>query len=164
METQEQLDKWINACLNHYNLKSNNKMKTLEERMLQLELAHSRLFNQLKDVELDINNIKNRNGNTYLELSNKINDLKELIQPDDAAELPETLVHNKDYTGVIAAVIKSTPTKWNNKQWTNWEVKLEGKEDYAYIAFIPTEHQLTAGDKVRFQYVHPFQLKKLKQL
>ena len=166
METQEQLDKWINSCLNYYNKKSNIKMKTTEERMLQLELAHARLFNQVKDLVLDIDIIKNRNGNTYLELSNKINDLKELIQPDgDApAELPETLIHNKDYKGVIAAVLKSTSTKWNNKEWTNWEVKLEGKEEYVYIAFIPSEHQLTAGDKVKFQYVHPFQLKKLKKL
>jgi hypothetical protein len=92
--------------------------------------------------------------------------LKGLINTstEEEVELPETLIHNKDYTGVIAAVLKSTPTKWNNNDWTNWEVKLEGKDDYAYIAFIPSEHQLCAGDKVKFQYVHPFQLKKLKQL
>ena len=133
---------------------------TTEERLLQLEVAHARLFNQYQNLSKDFENLTEQ-------LDDKFGELKSFIVAssiEEAAELPETLVHNKDYTGVIAAVIKSTPTKWNNKEWTNWEVKLEGKEDYAYIAFIPTEHQLAAGDKVRFQYVHPFQLKKLKQL
>jgi len=165
METQEQLDKWIKSCLNYYNKKSINKMKTVEERLLQLETAHSRLFNQLKDVVLDIEIIKNRNGNTYLELSNKINDLKELIQPkDEVPVLPNTLVNGKEYKAVISDIIKSTPTKWKNMEYTNWEVKIVGKEEYVFIAFIPTEHQLQPGDKVVFSYAHPFQLKKLKQI
>jgi hypothetical protein len=161
METQEQLDKWINACLNYYNLKSNIKMKTTEERFQQLELAHARLFNQYQNLTKDFENLTEQ-------LDERFSDLKSFIVAssikEEPAALPETLVHNKDYTAVISTVLKSTPTKWNNNDWTNWEVKLEGKEDYVYIAFIPSEHQLTAGDKVRFQYVHPFQLKKLKQL
>jgi|694.fasta_scaffold47907_6 hypothetical protein len=160
METQEQLDKWIYACLNHYNLKSNIKMKTTEERFQQLELAHARLYNQYQNLIEDFDNLKEQ-------LDERFSDLKSFIvasSTEEVVELPETLIHNKDYTGVISAVLKSTPTKWNNNDWTNWEVKLEGKDDYAYIAFIPSEHILAAGDKVRFQYVHPFQLKKLKQL
>lgn len=161
METQEHLDKWIASCLKYYNNKSIIKMKTTEERFQQLELAHARLFNQFNTLHQDFISYKEV-------MVEQLSNLKELVKQssteEEVQELPETLVHNKDYTGVIAAVIKSTPTKWNNKEWTNWEVKLEGKEDYAYIAFIPTEHQLTAGDKVKFQYVHPFQLKKLKQI
>lgn len=158
METQQDLDKWIASCLNYYNKKSNIKMKTTEERLQQLELAHARLFNQFNTLHQDFVNYKEVMQEQLSNLKGLIN----LSSTEEVVELPETLVHNKDYTGVIAAVIKSTPTKWNNKEWTNWEVKLEGKEDYAYIAFIPTEHQLAAGDKVKFQYVHPFQLKKLK--
>jgi hypothetical protein len=160
METQEQLDKWINACLNHYNLKSNKKMKTTEERFQQLELAHARLFNQFNTLHQDFVQYREVMEEQLVNLKGLIN----LSSTEEVVDLPETLVHNKDYTGVISAVLKSTPTKWNNNDWTNWEVKLEGKDDYAYIAFIPSEHQLAAGDKVRFQYVHPFQLKKLKQL
>lgn len=160
METQEQLDKWINACLNYYNLKSNIKMKTTEERFQQLELAHARLYNQFNTLHQDFISYKE----VMVEQLQNLKGLINLSSTEEVVDLPETLVHNKDYTGVIAAVLKSTPTKWNNNDWTNWEVKLEGKDDYAYIAFIPSEHQLTAGDKVRFQYVHPFQLKKLKQL
>jgi hypothetical protein len=160
METQEQLDKWINACLNYYNLKSNIKMKTTEERFQQLELAHARLYDQFNTLHQDFISYKE----VMVEQLQNLKGLINLSSTEEVVDLPETLVHNKDYTGVIAAVLKSTPTKWNNNDWTNWEVKLEGKDDYAYIAFIPSEHQLTAGDKVRFQYVHPFQLKKLKQL
>ena len=171
METQEQLDKWINACLNFYNNKSIFKMKTTEERLQQLETAHSRLHNQFNTLHQDF--VQYRNvmqedfDNLTEQLDERFSDLKSFIvasSTEEVAELPETLIHNKDYTGVISAVLKSTPTKWNNNDWTNWEVKLETKDDYAYIAFIPSEHQLAAGDKVRFQYVHPFQLKKLKQL
>ena len=136
-------------------------MKTTEERFQQLEQAHGRLYNNFNTLHQDFVSYRDV-------MQEQLSELKELIKQSSTEEqvvdLPETLVHNKDYTGVIAAVIKSTPTKWNNKDWTNWELKLEGKEDYAYIAFIPTEHQLAAGDKVKFQYVHPFQLKKLKQL
>jgi hypothetical protein len=160
METQEQLDKWIYSCLNYYNKKSIFKMKTNEERFQQLELAHARLYNQYQNLIEDFDNLKEQ-------LDERFSDLKSFIvasSTEEVVDLPETLVHNKDYTGVISAVLKSTPTKWNNNDWTNWEVKLEGKDDYAYIAFIPSEHILAAGDKVRFQYVHPFQLKKLKQI
>ena len=136
-------------------------MKTTEERFQQLELAHARLYNQFNTLHQDFISYKEVMVEQLTNLKGLINTSTKEEAP---AELPETLIHNKDYTGVIAAVVKSTPTKWNNNDWTNWEVKLEGKEDYVYIAFIPSEHQLTAGDKVRFQYVHPFQLKKLKQL
>jgi hypothetical protein len=160
MDSQENRDKWINSCLNYYNLKSNNKMKTTEERFQQLEQAHARLYNQFNTLHQDFISYKEVMMEEVINLKGLIN----LSSTEEVVELPETLIHNKDYTGVIAAVLKSTPTKWNNNDWTNWEVKLEGKDDYAYIAFIPSEHQLAAGDKVKFQYVHPFQLKKLKQL
>ena len=159
MDTQQNLDKWIKSCLNHYNLKSNIKMKTTEERFQQLELAHARLYNQFNTLHEDFVQYREVMEEQLINLKGLIN-----TSTEEEVELPETLIHNKDYTGVIAAVLKSTPTKWNNNDWTNWEVKLEGKDDYAYIAFIPSEHQLCAGDKVKFQYVHPFQLKKLKQL
>jgi hypothetical protein len=160
MDNQENRDKWINSCLNYYNLKSNIKMKTTEERFQQLEQAHARLYNQFNTLHQDFVQYREVIQEELINLKGLIN----LSSTEEVVDLPETLIHNKDYTGVIAAVLKSTPTKWNNNDWTNWEVKLNGKDDYAYIAFIPSEHQLAAGDKVKFQYVHPFQLKKLKQL
>lgn len=160
MDSQETLDKWINSCLNHYNLKSNIKMKTTEEKLQQLELAHARLYNQFNTLHQDF--VKYREV-----IEERLTNLKELINlssTEEEKELPETLLTNTEYKAVISKVVKSTSTKWKNMDYTNWELKLEGKDDYLYVAFIPTEHQLAVGDSVRFIYAHPFQLKKLRKI
>ena len=73
METQETLDKWINSCLNHYNLKSNIKMKTTEERFQQLELAHARLFNQFNTLHQDFISYKDVMEERLVNLKGLIN-------------------------------------------------------------------------------------------
>lgn len=158
METQETLDKWINSCLNHYNLKSNIKMKTTEERFQQLELAHARLFNQFNTLHQDFISYKD----VMVEQLSNLKGLINLPSTEEATALPDKLQNNVEYKGIINEVVGSTPTKWKNMDYTNWEVRLEGKEKYVMIAFIPTEYKLAAGDKVRFTYGQPFQLRKLK--
>lgn len=160
METQQTLDKWINSCLNHYNKKSIIKMKTTEEKLQQLELAHARLYNQFNILQQDFIKYKEVMDERLVNLKGLIN----LSSTEDIPELPETLSNGKEYKAVITEVIKSTPVKWKNMEYTNWEVKLQGKDKYVYVAFIPTEHQLVPGDNVRFTYGTPFQLKKLKQI
>lgn len=159
METQEQLDKWINSCLKYYNKKSNNKMKTTEERLLQLETAHSRLYNQFNTLHQDF--VKYREV-----MEERLQNLKGLIksstEEEEVPALPETLVNGKEYKAVVTEIIKSTPTKWKNMEYTNWELKLEGKDQYVFVAFIPTEYQVQPGCNVRFTYANPFQLRKLK--
>jgi hypothetical protein len=160
MDSQEQLDKWIASCLNHYNLKSINKMKTTEERLLQLETAHSRLYNQFNTLHQDF--VKYREV-----MEERLSNLKGLINTSTEevpAVLPETLINGKEYKAVVTEIIKSTSTKWKGMEYTNWEVKLEGKDKYVFVAFIPTEYKLAAGDNVRFTYGTPFQLRKLKQI
>jgi seryl-tRNA synthetase len=160
METQEQLDKWINSCLNYYNKKTNTKMKTNEERFHQLEQAHSRLYNQFNTLHQD-----------YLDyrsvMVEEVAALKELIkslQPkeDDVPELPDEMKNGIEYKAVIYEVLKSKDVKWQNMDYTNWEVRLVGKEEYVCVAFIPTGNPINPGNKVRFTYAQPFQLKKLK--
>jgi predicted nuclease with TOPRIM domain len=135
--------------------------KTETERIQQLENAHSRLHNSFQTLQQDMVSIRK-------ELQDAINQLKEQIKliptaaPAEPEELPEDLLNNREYKGVIQSVIKSTPATWKNMQYVNHEVKLVGKEEYAYLAFIPAAEELKAGDKVRFTYVHPFQLRKLK--
>ena len=162
MDSQETLDKWINSCLNYYNLKSNIKMKTTEERFQQLELAHARLFNQYQNLSKDFENLTEQLDDRFSELKSFI--VASSIQKDEAPALPDKLQNNVEYKGVITEVVTSTPTKWKDMEYTNWEVRLEGKETYVMVAFIPTEYKLAAGDKVRFTYAHPFQLRKLKQI
>ena len=158
MDSQETLDKWINSCLNHYNLKSNIKMKTTEEKLQQLELAHARLFNQFNTLHQDFISYKDVMEERLVNLKGLIN----LSSTEEEPGLPEKLQNNVEYKGVITEVVTSTPTKWKEMDYTNWEVRLEGKETYVMVAFIPTEYKLAAGDKVRFTYAHPFQLRKLK--
>ena len=162
MDSQETLDKWINSCLNYYNKNSNIKMKTTEERIQQLELAHARLFNQYQNLIQDFENLTEQLDDRFSELKSFI--VASSIQKDEAPALPDKLQNNVEYKGVITEVVTSTPTKWKDMEYTNWEVRLEGKETYVMVAFIPTEYKLAAGDKVRFTYAHPFQLRKLKQI
>lgn len=164
MNTQQELDKWIIACQKYYNLNSKNKtsMQTLEEKVQQLQTAHGRLFNNHNTLHQDFVN--------YRQVMNEeLNLLKEMIkslQPKEdnsVRPLPDEMEQGQEYVAIISEVIKRKNTKWNNMDWTNWQIKLEGKEEH-YIAFIPTEYTLQIGDKVRFQYAAPFQCKKLKQI
>ena len=165
---QQELDIWLKGCLTYYNnhsLIKTNSMKTTEERIEQLEKAHSRLFNLVKDIQLDIHNMKDRAGNSYLEFWNKIEDIKNILQPkDDVQVLPDELKNGIEYKAIVSEIVRTKQVKWKGIDYTNWELKLEGKEEYVYLAFIPTENTVMVGDKVRFTYTHPFQLKKLKQL
>lgn len=161
METQEQLDKWINSCINYYNKKSNTKMnKTTEERIQQLEQAHSRLFNNFNTLHQDF--VQYRNV-----MVEEVSTLKEMIKSLQPKEevipvLPDNLINGKEYKAVVTDVIKFTNVIWKNIPYTNWELKLEGKDQYVYVAFIPTEVKIVPGTKVRFTYANPFQLRKLK--
>ena len=161
--TQQELDIWLAGCLTYYNNNSKIKTmsKTIEERMKQLETAHSRLHNLLMQVQTDITNINNRNGNHYLELSNKLNDLTKLVVPEDTTTLPDEMKNGVEYKAIVAEILKTKDVKWQNMDYTNWEIKLVGKEEYVHIAFIPTGTAINAGDKVRFTYAAPFQCKKL---
>lgn len=163
MKTQQELDRWIDACQTYYNLNSkSNSMKTNEERIQQLEQAHSRLFNQFNTLHQDF--IQHRM--VYQEqidlLKQEITSLQNKEEPA-VKELPENLYAGTEYVGVISEVVKKTPTKWKDMEYCNWQLKLQGKEEH-YIAFIPLSIELVAGDKVRFTYAHPFQLRKLKQI
>jgi GTPase Era involved in 16S rRNA processing len=163
MNTQQDLDKWISRCINYYNTHSITKnkieMKTTEERFQQLEQAHARLFNQFNTLHQDF--VKYREV-----MQEQLQNLKGLINlssTEEAPALPDVMYTGTEYKSVITEIIKQTPTKWKDMEYTNWQIKLEGKEEH-YIAFIPTEYTLAAGDKVRFTYTHPFQCKKLKQI
>ena len=163
MDSQENLDKWINSCINHYNKKSNTKMKkTIEEKVQQLEQAHSRLFNNYNTLHQDFTNYRN----VMIEELSKLQQLVKSLQPkeEEIPVLPDTLINGKEYKAVITEIIKYTNVIWKDIPYTNWELKIEGKDKYVYVAFIPTENQLKPGDKVRFIYTNPFQLRKLKLL
>ena len=79
MDSQQNLDKWINACLNYYNKKSNIKMKTNEERFQQLEQAHSRLYNQFNTLHQDFVQYRNVMQEDFDNLTEQLDERLSLI-------------------------------------------------------------------------------------
>lgn len=165
MTSQQHLDKWITACLSHYNSISKTKidnMQTLEEKVQQLQQAHGRLYNNFNTLHQDFLNYREAVKEQFQQMKDM---MAEVLPKDDGKikPLPEEMEQGQEYVAIISEVIKRKNTKWNNMDWSNWQIKLEGKEEH-YIAFIPSEYTLEIGDKVRFQYAAPFQCKKLKQI
>lgn len=164
MKTQQDLDKWISSSIEYYKSKTNKSMKTTEEKLQELQVAHGRLFNQFNTLHQDFVNYREVMKEQVQQLQdmlvlNSIQQQQNQVQP-----LPEKLQANVEYTSVITEVVSSTKTKWKDMDYTNWEIKIEGKDKYVFVAFIPTEYLLKEGDRVRFTYAHPFQLRKLKQI
>jgi hypothetical protein len=155
--TQEELDIWIEGCINHYKKNSNKVMATIEERMERLELAHSRLYNQQKTMLDDFAKIQNKLLKEISNINSQLTEGKEL----DLLPLPEKLIENKKYSAEITEIVKREDVLWRNMNYSNWEVKLKGKE-YIYLAFIKSEVTLEPGVHVDFEYQHYLKLKHLK--
>jgi hypothetical protein len=133
-------------------------MKTTEERIQQLEQAHSRLNNQYINLKNDLEELIS----SSITADAVKNWISEAIPKEDVPALPDELVNGIDYKAVVAEVVKFKNVKWKDMDYTNWEIKLIGKEEYVYVAFIPTEITLVPGCNVKFTYAQPFQCRKLK--
>lgn len=155
--TQDELDLWIEGCITHYNKNSKKVMATIEERIERLELAHSRLFNEQKRMLEDLTKAQNKLVEEIKNINSQLTEGKEL----DLLPLPEKLVEGKKYTAEITEIIKREDVLWRKMNYSNWEVKLKGK-DYIYLAFIKSEITLEPGILVDFEYQHYLKLKHLK--
>jgi hypothetical protein len=154
---QEELDIWIEGCINHYKKNTNKVMATIEERMERLEQAHSRLYNQQKTMLEDFTKAQNKLLEEIKNINSQLTEGKEL----DLLPLPEKLIEGKKYTGEITEIIKREDVIWRKMNYSNWEIKLKGK-DYIYLAFIKSEVILEPGILVDFEYCHYLKLKHLK--
>ena len=155
---EEHLEKWWNGCKKYYQSKTNH-METLTTNEVELlKKAHSRLHNQLQNLIEDFDKYR-------LTMSTQVEDLKmkirELNPKEDEKELPKRLVHNTEYQAEISEVLYAEGVNWNGSDYTNWEVKVKGKDE-TYYAFCPSSNVVEVGTKVRFTYNHPVQLKKLR--
>jgi hypothetical protein len=155
--TQEELDLWIEGCITHYKKNSKKIMLPIEERISRLEQAHSRLFNQQKTMLDDLTKAQNKLLEEIKNINSQLNEGKEL----DLLPLPEKLIENKKYSAEITEIVKREDVLWRKMNYTNWEVKLKGKE-YIYLAFIKSEVTLEPGVHVAFEYQHYLKLKHLK--
>jgi hypothetical protein len=154
---QQELELWIEGCITHYKKNTNKVMATIEERMERLEQAHSRLYNQQKTMLDDLTKVQNKLLEEIKNINSQLTEGKEL----DLLPLPEKLIEGKKYTGEITEIIKREDVLWRKMNYSNWEIKLKGK-DYIYLAFIKSEVILEPGILVDFEYQHYLKLKHLK--
>jgi hypothetical protein len=155
---QEELDLWIEGCVNHYKKNTNKIMAaTIEERMERLEQAHSRLYNQQKTMLDDLTKVQNKTLKEIKNINSQLTEGKEL----DLLPLPDKLIEGKKYSAEITEIIKREDIEWRKMNYSNWEIKLKGK-DYIYLAFIKSEFTLEPGILVDFEYQHFLKLKHLK--
>ena len=154
---QEELDLWIEGCINHYKKNSNKVMATIEERIERLEQAHSRMYNQQKTMLEDFTKVQNKLLEEIKNINSQLTAGKEL----DLLPLPDKLIEGKKYSAEITEIVKREDVVWRRMNYSNWEVKLKGKE-YIYLAFIKSEITLEPGILVDFEYQHYLKLKHLK--
>ena len=154
---QEELELWIEGCINHYKKNSTKVMATIEERMDRIEQAHSRLFNKQKEILDQLTKL----NNTLVEEIGKINTQLDERSELELLPLPDKFIEGRKSSAEITEVISKDDIVWRNMNYTNWELKLKGN-DHIFLAFIKTEINLDAGALVNFEYEHYLKLKHLK--
>jgi len=154
---KQELDIWLEGCINYYNKKTNNNMATIEEKIKQLENAHSRMYNQQKELTELVIKLQDKLTGELEKITTQLKELKQEV-PDT---LPQQLIEDKKYNGQITEIISSKDVVWRNMNYTNWELKLKGKE-HIFLAFIKTGIILEPGMLVKFTYKHYLKLVHLK--
>jgi hypothetical protein len=140
-------------------------MATIEEELQMVKTAHARLFNQLKQVESDLNSLtKDTDQNTFnfasaiLELQKQFNSITIPPQPK------EIFKDGFNYTSTIEEIITVEETLWNKNICLNMEVKLIGRDEL-YKVFVLKGNKPNIGNKIRFTFdATDNKLKKLKVL
>lgn len=152
------LEKWWEGCKKFYQSKTNNMEVLTTNEVELLKKAHSRLHNQLQNL---INDFEKYRVTTQTQIQDLKTFINELRPTGEEEQLPERLKHNTEYIGEVSEVCFAEGVKWNNTDYTNWELKLKGKDEKFY-AFCPSTNIVEVGSEVRFTYNHPVQLKKLR--
>lgn len=140
-------------------------MATIEEELQMVKTAHSRLFNQLKQLESDFNSLIVDANLSNINLTNKIKELQEQIDNFILPPQPKEIFKDaSNYTSIIEDIVTIEETIWNNNIYLNMEVKLIGKEEL-YKIFVLKGNKPYTGNKIRFTYdATDNKLKKLKVL
>ena len=127
-------------------------MATIEEELQMVKTAHSRLFNQLKQLESDFNSLIVDSNQSNINLGNKIKELQEQLNNVNIVPKPmESFKEGSSYTGIISEIITIEQTEWKGKSFFNIELTLFGREEI-YKIFILKENKPSAGNRIRFTY------------
>jgi hypothetical protein len=140
-------------------------MATVEEELQMVKTAHSRLFNQLKQLENDFNSLIVETNRSNVHYSSIIKLLQEQIDNITIPPQPkEVFKDGNNYTSTIEEIITIEETIWDKKTCLNMEVKLVDRDEL-YKVFVLKGNKPDAGCKIRFTFdATDNKLKKLKVL
>jgi len=125
--------------------------QTIEERLSQLEKAHSRLFHQYKNLLKDFEDLKKFtqqiDNSCYIKIKEINLDIADLKLSQPKADF----IDGNKYQDVIEEIITIEKVDWNNKTCLNLSVKLKSRQEL-YKTFILQENKPRINDKVTFIY------------
>lgn len=118
--------------------------QTIEERLIQLEKAHSRLYNQYQNLQKDFNGLEEFVHNVlYLIVKDNckaIRDLKD-FQPK------EKFIDGNTYMETIEELISIKEVKWDGKDFLDAEVKLFSRPEIYKIFILKSKAPHIKGFK-----------------
>lgn len=133
--------------------------KTVEERIIQLESAHSRLFNRVNKLEEELERLVNVLQDKHL--TRIYSDIKE-IQDKLELKTVEEFKIGANYVQIVDEIIsKSEPVEWKNNKFHNYELKFQHRPEI-YSAFISSKYNLSNGARIKFTLLENFKLSQIK--
>ena len=125
--------------------------QTIEQRVEQLEKAHSRLFNQYNTLINDFNKLLE----DYT-MDNQFSDTryKVILQQMDKLITHQPKESFKDgnvYTSIIDKIITCNEINWRGKDCINMEVKLVDRDE-VYNIFVLKGNKPNIGSSIRFTF------------
>lgn len=125
--------------------------QTIEERLSQLEKAHSRLFNQYHNLFKDFENLKTYTLQLDSSCINKIKDIKLDIELLKLSQPKADFTDGNKYQDILEEIISSEKIEWNNKICLNLIIKLKSRPEL-YKTFVLEKNKPRINDKVTFIY------------
>lgn len=125
--------------------------QTIEERLSQLEKAHSRLFNQYQNLLKDFEDLKKFTQQLDNSCHIKIKEINLDIAHLKLSQPKADFIDGNKYQDVIEEIITIEKVDWNNKTCLNLSVKLKSRPEL-YKTFVLEKNKPRINDKVTFIY------------
>jgi hypothetical protein len=125
--------------------------QTIEEKLYQLEKAHSRLFNMYQNLLGDFEKLKLNLTNIINDDSIKIKSLEQIVEELKSTQPKLPFVDGNTYQDVIEEIVDTNKINWNNKNCVQLEVKLKGREEL-YTVFVLEKNAPKVNNRIRFIY------------
>jgi hypothetical protein len=125
--------------------------QTIEERLTQLEKAHSRLFNQYQNLLKDFEKFKSISTSMVNDDYTKIKNLEERIEQLKDNQPVEQFINGNRYRDVIEEIVTNKKVDWENKIFSQLEVKLR-KRPELYKIFVLEKNTPKVNDRITFIY------------